>query len=194
MQLADLDLDKIYSYADYIKWQFEERVELIKGRIFPMSAPNARHQTIAMDLSGYIWSYLKNKPCKVFSAPFDVMLTTKTSADKEIMTIVQPDICVVCDESKIEMRGCVGAPDIIIEILSPGNNAKELKNKFNIYEESGVLEYWIVYPQNNSFIIYRLANGKYIASRPFIAGDVITTPILPGFSIDLQEFFDRNWS
>ena len=192
MTLADLDLDKFYTYADYLKWTFAERVELIKGKIFKMSpAPSTRHQVLTGELYRLISNFLYKQTCQVFIAPFDVRLIRKSKEDKEIITVVQPDLCVVCDSLKIEPRGCLGAPDIVVEVLSPGNNITELKNKFDIYEESGVLEYWIVSPQDNTFIINRLTNGYYITSRPMVAGDTVTTPILPGFSIDLEEFFDR---
>jgi Uma2 family endonuclease len=191
MQFSDLDLDKAYSYADYFKWQFDERVELIKGKIFKMSpAPNYLHQRISSDLHGMIWSHLRGKPCKVFSAPFDVRLPRKTKDDKDIITVLQPDICVICDLSKIDKRGCIGAPDIIIEILSPGNNAKEVHNKYDIYEEAGVKEYWVVSPENQTLIINTLIDGKYQPSRQMTTGDRITSSVLPDFSFDLNELFD----
>ena len=190
MKFADLDLDKLYTYADYFNWQFEDRVELIKGRIFKMSpAPNSIHQRLSSDIHGQLWSFLKGKKYRVFSAPFDVRLPRKSKEDKDIVTVLQPDICVICDLSKIDTKGCIGAPDIVVEILSPGNNATELKNKYEVYEESGVKEYWIVSPQNNTFIIYTLINGKYDASRLMVAGDVVTSSVLDGFSLDLAELF-----
>ena len=190
MKFADLDLNKLYTYADYFKWQFEERVELIKGRIFKMSpAPNSIHQRLSSDIHGQLWSFLKGKKCRVFSAPFDVRLPRKSKEDKDIITVLQPDICVICDLSKIDTKGCIGAPDIVVEILSPGNNATELKNKYEVYEESGVKEYWVVSPQNNTFIIYTLINGKYDASRLMVAGDVVTSSVLDGFLLDLSELF-----
>ena len=125
----------------------------------------------------------------MFSAPFDVRLPRKSKEDKDIVTVLQPDICVICDLSKIDTKGCIGAPDIVVEILSHGNYATELKNKYEVYEESGVKEYWIVSPQNNTFIIYTLINGKYDASRLMVAGDVVTSSVLDGFSLDLAELF-----
>ncbi len=191
MKFADLDFNKVYTYADYLKWDFKERVELILGKIFKMSpAPNSRHQRLSMNISGQIWEYLKGSPCQVFPAPFDVRIPRKSKDDKDIITVVQPDICVVCDKSKIDTRGCLGAPDIVVEILSPSNNTVELNNKFDIYEESGVQEYWIVSPQDNTFILNTLTDGKYITSRPMAAGKVFTSAVLPGFSIDLKELFE----
>lgn len=138
MQFSDLDLSKTYTYADYLKWQFDERLELIKGKIFKMSpAPSSNHQDIAIKVSSELYYHLKGKSCKVFAAPFDVRLSIKIN-DEQVVNVVQPDICVICDLSKIDARGCIGAPDIIVEILSPGNNTKELQNKYEVYEEAGV--------------------------------------------------------
>jgi len=190
MELVDLDLNKVYSYADYFKWTFDERVELIKGKIFKMSpAPNTVHQKIVGNLYIKLRLSLDKGPCQVFIAPFDVRLPRKSKDDKDIVTVLQPDICVVCDESKIDARGCIGAPDIVAEILSPGNNSKELKNKFEVYEESGVKEYWVVSPQDNTFQVNTLVDGHYISSRLMVAGDVVTSSVLPGFSLKPEEIF-----
>lgn len=190
MKLADLDVNKVYSYADYFKWKFEERVELIRGYIFKMSpAPNVRHQQLSAEIGGQLWSFLRGKKCQVFTAPFDVRLPRKSTDDKEIITVVQPDICVICDPLKLDKRGCLGAPDIVVEILSPGNNTKELKNKYEVYEEAGIKEYWVVSPQDNTFVAYTLANGRYQPSRIMVAGDVVTSTVLEGFSLDLTELF-----
>jgi Uma2 family endonuclease len=190
MKFAELDLNKVYTYADYFKWKFEERVELIKGKIFRMSpAPSTIHQKLCGEISGQIWSCLRDKKCQVFSAPFDVRLPRKSSDDKEIYTVLQPDVCVICDPAKLDKRGCLGAPDIVVEVLSPGNNAKELKNKYEVYEEAGVKEYWIVQPQYCSFVQYKLENGKYQPSRQLTTGDVVTTDILEGFVLDLTALF-----
>jgi len=193
MKLADLDLNKVYTYADYFKWQFEERVELIKGRIFQISpAPNMWHQRLSGDIYGQLWSFLRGNKCSVFSAPFDVRLPRKSQEDKDIVTVLQPDICVIRDEAKLDKRGCIGAPDIVVEILSPGNNAKELKNKYEVYEEAGVKEYWIVSPQDNTFVVYTLVDKHYVPSRIMVTGDVVKSTVLDGFSLDLTELFAQN--
>ena len=140
-----------YTYADYLQWTIEERLELIKGKIFRMSrGPDMRHQWISTKIFGPLWSALRNQRCRVFAAPFDVRLPRKSREDKDIITVLQPDLCVIFDQSKLDEKGCIGAPDIVVEILSPANNKKELKNKYEVYEESGVREYWIVSPQDKT--------------------------------------------
>ena len=190
MQLADLDMNKLYTYADYYKWKFEERVELIKGVIFKMSpAPSATHQRLSSRLHIAIGNHLSGRKCEVFSAPFDVRLPRKTSKDEDIITVLQPDLCVICDPLKIEERGCLGAPDLIVEVLSPGNNKKEIRNKFDVYEEAGVKEYWIVDPVYQTVQINKLENGKYVPMRALAVGDIATSEIMPGFSLDIEELF-----
>jgi Uma2 family endonuclease len=181
-----------YSYADYLSWTMDDMVEIIKGRVFKMSpAPKKIHQKISWRLSGLLYNYLKDKKCQAFSAPFDVRLPIKSIKNEEIFTVVQPDICVICDLEKLDDAGCIGAPDLIIEILSKGNNKKELKNKYEVYEESGVKEYWIIHPEEQTLLVNKLVDGKYISSRLLTNGDEITTPILPGFTLNLNDVFDN---
>jgi Uma2 family endonuclease len=190
MKFADLDLDKVYTYADYYKWRFEERVELIKGKIFKMSpAPNRFHQELSGDIYTALNVFLHGKSCKAYTAPFDVRLPKRSKDDKDIITVLQPDVCVICDRSKLDYRGCIGAPDIIVEILSPGNNSKEMKNKYEVYEYSGVKEYWVVSPQDQTFLVHILQDGKFHLTPVKVPGDIVTTDILPGFSLDLTELF-----
>jgi len=100
--------------------------------------------------------FLKSKPCEVYSAPFDIRLPRNSKDDNAIYTVLQPDICVICDLSKLYDHGCIGAPDIVIEILSPGNNKKELRNKYEVYQEAGVKEYWVIHPSERTFLKYTL--------------------------------------
>jgi Uma2 family endonuclease len=184
--LSQLDLNKKYTYADYLTWQFKERVELIKGRIFKMSpAPNRKHQGVSRNILVDISVYLKNQSCQVYDAPFDVVLT------KDGMnTVVQPDICVICDSSKLTEQGCTGAPDLIIEILSPGNSRKEKKEKFELYQENEVKEYWLVSPIDNSVIIYTLNDaGIYIGSKPYVTEEMVKSNVLSEFSILVDDIF-----
>src|SRR5260221_2999835 len=141
IQVEEPDPSYNYTYADYLKWKFEERLELFRGKIYKLSAPATRHQEISMSLSSYFFNYLKGKKCKAFHAPFDVRLPVKNrKKDDEVNTVVQPDICVICDETKLDERGCCGAPDLVAEILSPGNSKKEVRLKYELYEEAGVRE------------------------------------------------------
>jgi Uma2 family endonuclease len=192
--LSQLDLNKTYAYADYLLWQFSERVELIKGKIFKMSpAPNRRHQTILGNFHISIGGYLKQRHerCRLFVAPFDVrLLDSKKSkkSDQDIYTVVQPDLCLICDESKLDDRGCLGAPDLIIEILSPGNGKKEIKIKYDLYEENGIQEYWVVFPDTcllHQFVLN--AQGKYVLVKIYTDEDIITTPLLPDLELALGE-------
>lgn len=189
MEFSDLDLNKTYSYADYLTWQFKERVELIKGKLFKMSpAPSSRHQEISFNLAREIGTFLKGKACKAFSAPFDVRLTRKE--DQNTSTVVQPDLCVICDLEKIDKRGCVGAPDLVIEILSPGNTKREMDDKFSLYEEAGVQEYWLVEPDNKVIFAYTLnQEGIYIGRKPYTEGQTITPSMFPNFALALDEVF-----
>ena len=189
---SDLDLNKSYTYADYLTWNFQERLELIKGKIFKMSrAPLVNHQRASGNIYTALNIFLKKSKCEVFDAPFDVRLTRKNTEDESIITVVQPDICVICDPDKLDTRGCIGAPDIVVEILSPGNNKKELKTKFEVYQENAVPEYWIIHPNEKTFMAYILnEQGKYQPTNLTTIGDKITTHVLPGFTLDLDEVFD----
>jgi len=186
----DFSYGGLYTYADYLKWTIDERLELIKGKIFRMSpAPNRIHQKISGDIFSELHNYLSDRRCDVYSAPFDVRLPRKSKADKDVITVVQPDICVICDPSKLDDRGCVGAPDIVIEILSPGNNSKELRNKYEVYEEACVKEYWIVSPQDQTFLVYTLINGSFKPSKLMVSGETVASSALPGFQLPLSAIF-----
>ena len=193
-KLSDLDLTKTYSYADYLLWQFQERVELIKGKIFEMSpAPSRKHQVVSRVLNRYLDRYFEFQRCGLYDAPFDVRLINfkKSTDDKKVFSVVQPDLCVVCDEIKLDDRGCIGAPDLVIEILSPGNSKKEMGIKFNLYEENHVKEYWIVEPAENSIFVYTLKKGKYIGLKPCIEGEKITSPLFPELDFEIEKIFEN---
>ncbi len=188
-----LDLDKKYSYADYLTWEFEERVEILKGKVFSMGAtPNTSHQRISGKLSGILWQKFNNMSLNFFAAPFDVRLLDKkkSTLDQEIYTVVQPDLCVICDENKIDERGAIGAPDLVIEILSPGNSNKEMKYKFDLYEEAGVLEYWIVNPADKTVFIYVLKENQFIGMHPLIEEDIIQSKLFPELDFKLESIFN----
>jgi Uma2 family endonuclease len=180
-----------YTYADYLTWQMDEMVELIKGKIFKQAAaPRRIHQEISGKIFARLFLHLEKNPCKVYAAPFDVRLPKRSKKNEDIDTVVQPDICVVCDPEKLDELGCVGAPDLVVEILSPGNNKKELQNKYQVYEESGVKEYWVIHPNECTLIIYTLINGKYHTSKIFTHGDEVASQVVAGFVLDLAEVFE----
>lgn len=189
--INQLDLNKTYSYADYLLWKFKERVELFKGKILEMSpAPNVKHQKIAGGLYGHFFNfYKKNIICNFFPAPFDVRIPKLSQDNQEIFTVVQPDLCVICDPNKLDDKGCIGAPDLVIEILSPGNSKREMKDKFELYEESGVREYWIIDPNQESVLINVLENGVYDVKRP-ILDDFVVSYIFPNIKIHTDDIFN----
>jgi Uma2 family endonuclease len=182
----------VFTYVDYLRFKIEERLELFRGRIFKMSAPNRSHQSICGHLFNRMYNFLYKQPCKVYIAPFDVRLPVKNKKrDDEITTVVQPDIMVVCDATKLDERGICGAPDLVVEILSPGNSKKEVSNKFDLYEEAGVREYWIVNPEMKTVIIYNLVNDKFIGSRFYTEDDIVKSTVLEGFSMEVKDMFEE---
>lgn len=191
--ISQLDLNGIYTYADYLTWWFDERLELIKGKIFKMSpAPNTKHQKIGLSIASEFKNFLKKQKIQVFIAPFDVRLPKKLDyiVNDKIYNVVQPDICVVCDEGKIDDKGCIGAPDIIIEILSNANAKHDIDTKFKLYEEAGVKEYWIVFPYENTIQKFELVNDKFVLEKMYADNDIIVTKILPGFEFNLETVFE----
>ena len=191
--ISVLEPEATYSYADYLRWSFEERVELIKGKMFRMSpTPRRGHQEIGGDIFGAMHSFLKSKSCKVYHAPFDVRFPNQPDdTNAQTFTVVQPDICVICDHSRLDDAGCKGAPDLIVEILSPSTASKDLNEKYQLYEEHGVQEYWVVYPGEAVLEIYELQNGKYVSKGKFVKEDVVTSKVLPGLEIKLSEVFEE---
>jgi Uma2 family endonuclease len=193
-ELSQLDLKAKYTYADYLNWKFEEMVELIRGRVYKMSpAPNLEHQRVASRLQGYIFQRLNGGPCEVFSAPFDVRLPLppgKVKNDK-IDTVVQPDLCVVCDPAKLDTHGCLGAPDWVIEILSPATSRKDITEKFDVYQHAGVREYWLVHPFEQTVLVYMLNAGGVFEGRqrPYVRGELVPSTIFPGWEVDLGIVF-----
>lgn len=186
-----------FTYADYLNWNFKERIELIRGKIFKMSpAPSFNHQKVSANIFGEYFAFLKNKPCITLHAPVDVRLKgkpyrKKKLRDDEITTVVQPDIIVVCDKEKLhDNRSIDGAPELIVEILSPGNTKTETKYKFDLYEENGVLEYWVVYPEYKQIHVF-LLNDKEEFGKPVIyeTDENITSIVLKGLSIPVNDIF-----
>jgi Uma2 family endonuclease len=184
-----LDPNKTYTYADYLMWRFQERVELIKGKIYRMSpAPARRHQKISIKLSRILLNYFDNKKCEVYTAPFDVRLPLENNNNP--YTVVQPDLCVICDLNKLDDQGCNGAPDFIIEISSPRTAQKDVQEKFEIYQEAGVREYWIVAPEDEMVDVFLLnEENKYIHSGKYANQDRLKVNIFNDLEIDLTKVF-----
>ena len=183
-----LQLEEHYcTYADYRKWDDGERWELVDGKAYAMyPAPSWKHQGILGELHGQIRNYLKGKPCKVFVAPFDVRLNADAGDD----TVVQPDIVVICDRTKIGGTGCVGTPDMVIEILSPSTSAHDRIIKYKLYLQYGVREYWIVDPDDKSVTAHVLDNGRYYTSA-YADSDIAPVHVLEGCKINLTEVFEE---
>ncbi len=194
MDTLNLDVNKQYTFADYLLWVDGKRRELIKGFIKLMSpAPTRKHQDISGSIYGQLWNQLKNQSCKVYHAPFDVRFPTvkgETNDDK-IYTVVQPDISVICDLAKLDDKGCIGAPDLIVEILSPATVKKDVEEKFQLYEEHGVIEYWIIHPNDETLTIFFLdKNGKYQLQGIFANDSTVNVHIFKNkLQINLKEVF-----
>lgn len=180
-----------YTYKDYLNWSEEERWELIDGIPYNMSpAPTRRHQQISGALFAAIYNYLRDRSCEVYSAPFDVRLNINKEEDEAVTNVVQPDISVICDSMKLDDKGCMGSPDLIIEVTSPSTLKKDLKEKFYLYEKAGVKEYWIVYPDEKTIVTYRLNdNFKYGRPEVYSEEDTIKVGIFESLEIKLIDIF-----
>lgn len=191
MAIPERNQDIKYTYKDYLNWPNEERWELINGIPYNMTpAPTRKHQKILGELFAAIHDYLKNEECEVYIAPFDVRLLTDNIVDEDITNVVQPDVSVVCDPSKLDDKGCKGSPDLIIEIVSPSTLKKDLKEKFYLYEKAGVKEYWIVYPDEKTIVAYILnEDGKYGRPEVYSEEDTIKVKVLEFLEIDLNDIF-----
>jgi Uma2 family endonuclease len=191
-KFSQLDVSKQYSYADYLTWRFTERVELIKGWIRKMSpAPSLHHQASSRVLFIELYLYFKNTTCNYYTAPFDVRLldTKKSKENKDVTTVVQPDLCVVCDKAKLDTKGCIGAPDLIIEIVSPGNSKTELKTKFELYQENLVKEYWVAHPSEKNIMLFVLKNKKFVLHKTYCEDDVLESVLFKGLTITINDVF-----
>lgn len=183
-----LDLNKSYTYLDYLKWEFDERLELIKGKIKKMApAPSRTHQTTSMNLIKLLIQQFDSGNCQIYHAPFDVRLPIPNR--NKVDTVIQPDLCVVCDESILDDAGCNGVPDLMVEILSPSYTKHDLSTKYNLYEEVGVQEYWVINPLDKTAIVYSLVNGEYQGSRFYVEGTTLTSKLFPELVVDIELLF-----
>jgi Uma2 family endonuclease len=194
MDTLNLDLNKRYTYADYLTWMDDVRRELYDGLIKLMTpAPSRMHQKISTNLTRVFSNFLIHKNCEVYHAPSDVRFPKdrKSIDDKLVYTVLQPDLYVVCDLSKLDDRGCLGAPDLIIEIISPKNSKRDTRDKFEIYQEHGVREYWIVGPNDETVYVFVLdESGKFQLVGMYAEDDKIPVNIFNGdLKVDLTEVF-----
>lgn len=194
-QLSQLDLNQTYSYADYLTWKFDDALELIKGKIMLMSpAPNVKHQDISANLTALLHNFFKHKKCRLYVAPFDVRLYDRKKsilASQDIHTVVQPDLCVICNPDMLDKQGCNGAPDWVIEILSKSTTKRDMNIKYDLYRESGVSEYWLVYPEEQAIHQFVLDDNKDYQLKHMYTDDDLATPYLfPELAIELTEVFE----
>lgn len=188
--MAGLPKLEYCTYADYCGWRDDQRREIIDGVPYNMTGPSRQHAEISRELGFQFVSFFRGRPCQVYSAPFDVRLPRGNEADDEIATVIQPDLLVVCDEKKLDDRGCRGAPDLIIEILSPSTAARDCIQKRALYERHGVREFWTVDPANRIVTVYLLGAGKAFG-KPEVYSDTdkINVSIVAGLEIKLDEVF-----
>ena len=176
--------DEYYTYSDYKEWNTKDRYEIIDGIAYAMAPPSIAHQNVSSNLHREIANFLKDKPCKVYAAPVGVRL----NADKGDNTVLEPDIVVVCDKSKIGRKSIIGAPDMVIEILSPSTVSRDRVAKFNQYLQAKVREYWIADPDSKTVSVHLLENEKYTASA-YGETDKVSVHVLDGCVIDLVDVF-----
>jgi Uma2 family endonuclease len=191
IEVQEPDHSLTYTYADLYNWNFIERLELLRGRIFQLGAANTKHQRVGGKLYNGLYNFLKGKTCQVFIAPYDVRLPIKNrKRDDQITTVVQPDICIFCDADAIDERGACGIPDLIVEILSPSYPGHDLHEKYDVYQEVGVPEYWIIDPIKEMVMVSLLqAPGKFAPTKIYTEDQVLAPRCVPGFSISTKELF-----
>jgi Uma2 family endonuclease len=179
-----------YTYEDYLNWDEEERIEILDGFAYMHASPSRIHQEISGEIYRQFANYLKDKPCKVYHAPFCVRLDNKKRA-KDNKNIVEPDITIVCDKNKLDEKGCKGVPDMIVEIISPSSGKIDRVIKFNKYEEVGVKEYWIIEPNYKVVSVFQLQkNGRYGRPESYTDEEIIKLSLFPDCEIDLGLVFD----
>lgn len=179
-----------YSYADYLTWPEAERWEIIDGVAYNMTpAPSPRHQEILGELFRQFANWLSGKECKVYMAPFDVRLAEPNMPDRLIDQVVQPDLAVICDPAKVDDRGCMGSPDLVVEVISPATAKKDLSIKLGLYERAGVKEYWVVNPHDKTVMIFKLKQNQYGKPVVYSTPDQISVELFDGLTILLEPVF-----
>lgn len=191
MAIPEKRPDHKYSYADYLAWPDEERWELIEGIPYDMSpAPNRNHQEITGEMYLQLANFLKGKKCKPYISPFDVRLKKDIhAADEETYTVVQPDIVVYCDKSRLDEKGGIGAPAVCVEVLSPSSSYKDENDKYLLYQKYGIKEYWIVNPVLETVVVYMHNGTGYDKPAFYRKEDILTSSVLEGLEFPLSEVF-----
>ena len=179
-----------YTFADVLTWDEKDRIEIIDGEAFMMAPPSRVHQEIVAELTRQFGNFLEGKRCRVYPAPFGVRLFERDGVRPEdIDTMVEPDLSVVCDSSKLDSRGCKGAPDLVVEILSPSTQRHDRLVKLNLYQRAGVREYWIVDPDSRTVQVMQQESGRLQLHEVYSRGDVARVNVLEGCFIDLGKVF-----
>ena len=179
-----------YTFADCLTWPENERIELIDGEAVMMSLPSTVHQKISGELFRQLANFLEGKKCEVFSAPFGVRLFEKDGDSPEnVDTMVEPDISVICDRDKLDRHGCKGAPDLIVEILSPSTQSRDRLIKLELYQRAGVREYWLVSPEEQTVQVLLFTNGLLLPRELYKKGDVAKVNVLEGCFLELEKVF-----
>ena len=183
-------MEECYTLADILNGSENERIELIFGIPVLMAPPAAVHQEIIAELIFQLKLFLDGKKCKVFPAPYAVRLfEEKNDCPENVHTLAEPDITVVCDPDKMDEIGCKGAPDFIIEVLSPSTRKRDLFTKYHLYLCAGVKEYWVVDPKEKSVRTFLLENGNYLPNGTGSPANTLEVSILKGCMIDLSKVF-----
>jgi len=183
-----IDKNRRYTYADYLEWEGPERYQLFNGEAFQMASPSVNHQALLIYLAAQFDVFLRGKPCKVFASPLDVRLFPKKDNSDNI--VLQPDLLVVCDKDKLGKRSVNGAPDLVVEIVSPSNTHSEVFHKFHYYLEAGVREYWVIEPETKKVQVHIYDNGHYVITA-YEGNARIPVTILPGLEIPLEDLWAR---
>lgn len=179
-----------YTFADCLTWPENERIELIDGEAVMMSLPSTVHQKISGELFRQLTNFLEGKKCEVFSAPFGVRLFEKDGDSPEnVDTMVEPDISVICDRDKLDRHGCKGAPDLIVEILSPSTQRRDRLIKLELYQRAGVREYWLVSPEEQTVQVLLFTNGLLLPRELYKKGDIAKVNVLEGCFLELEKVF-----
>lgn len=181
---------KIFTFADYLTWNEDEHIELIDGKAVMMAPPSTSHQLISGELFRQLANFLEGKKCLAIPAPFAVRLfegANDTPAD--VRTVVEPDISVICDKSKLDEHGCKGAPDMVIEILSPSTRRHDRLVKLNLYQRAGVREYWIVSPVEQTVEVLLLETGRLVPHGFYEKNDIAKVNVLEGCFLELSKVF-----